>query len=139
MKLILFLRIWLKIGQREASFFKKNNTLLTLFFKKMKLLVILFLVRLYARINIFWVSFIKRQTSDTSSDNEWQQITMSGKTSGNEWYNKWQQVTTNDNKWQRVVISVNFTFFLLREKSTTKHSKENSLNLEEDLEEGSLN
>ena len=30
-------------------------------------------------------SFIKRQSSDTSSDNEW--------------YNEWQQVTKNGNEW----------------------------------------
>ena len=29
-------------------------------------------------------SFIKRQTSDTSSDNEWQRVTTSGTTSDNE-------------------------------------------------------
>ena len=60
-------------------------------------------------------SFIKRQTSGTSSDNEWQRIT----TSDNEWYNEWkrvvqrvtssdnewQQVTTDDNEWQRVTVS----------------------------------
>ena len=40
-------------------------------------------------------SFIKRQTSATSSDNEWQRMT----TSDNEWYNEWQRITTSDNKW----------------------------------------
>ena len=48
-------------------------------------------VLLYYFLNdIFW-SFIKRQTSDTSSD-EWQ--TTSDR--------KWQRVTTNGNEWQRV-------------------------------------
>ena len=37
-------------------------------------------------------SFIKRQTSGTSSDNEW--------------YNEWQRMTTSDNEWQRVVQRV---------------------------------
>ena len=32
-------------------------------------------------------SFIKRQTSGTTSDNEWQRV----KTNDNEWYNDWQQ------------------------------------------------
>ena len=39
-------------------------------------------------------------------------------TNDNEWYNKWQrgeneqqQVTKNDNEWQRVVIPTNFAFF----------------------------
>ena len=44
-------------------------------------------------IRIFWL-FIKRQTSDTSSDNEWQRVTTTGTTSDNEC----QRVTTNDNK-----------------------------------------
>ena len=47
-------------------------------------------------------SFVKRQTSGTSSDSEWQGM----KTSDNEWYNEWQGVTTNDNEWQRVVQQV---------------------------------
>ena len=51
-------------------------------------------------------SFIKRETSGTSIDNEW-----------------------------RVAISINFSFFRIREESTTKHSKGNLLNLKEDLEE----
>ena len=50
-------------------------------------------------------SYIKRQTSATSSDNEWQRMA----TSDNEWYNEWQQVTTSgtisDNEWQRVTTS----------------------------------
>ena len=40
-------------------------------------------------------SFIKRQTSGKSSDNEWQRMTMND----NKWYNKWQQMATSDNKW----------------------------------------
>ena len=64
-------------------------------------------------------SFIKRQTSSTTSENEW--------------YNEWQWVTTNANGWQRVTISANFSFFQIREEPTTKHPEENSLNIEEDL------
>ena len=41
--------------------------------------------------------------------------------------------TTSDNEFQRVTISANFSFFQIRGESTTKHPKENSLNLEEDL------
>ena len=77
-------------------------------------------------------SFIKKQTSDTSSDNEWQRVTKmttSGTTSYHEWYSKWQQV----------VISANSPFYPTREKPTTKHPKDNSLDLEEDLEEGLFN
>ena len=60
-------------------------------------------------------------------------MTASGTTSDNEWYIEWQRVTTNENEWQRVTISANFSFFQIREEATTKHPKENSLNIEEDL------
>ena len=64
-------------------------------------------------------SFIKRQTSARSSDNEWQRMTTSdnewqrvttiGTTSDNEWYNEWQRMTKSDNEWynewQRVATS----------------------------------
>ena len=46
-------------------------------------------------------SFIKRQTSGTSSDNEWQRMATND--------NKWQRVTTvcttNDKEWQWMAIS----------------------------------
>ena len=81
-------------------------------------------------------SFIKRQMSGTSSDNKWQRVLTSTITSDNEW-NKWQRMTasdtTNDNEWQHVTILANLSFFQIREEPTTKHPKENSLNLEEDL------
>ena len=55
-------------------------------------------------VNVFW-SFIKRQTSGTSTDNVWQRMT----TSDNEWYNEWQRIATRNNKWynewQRVTTS----------------------------------
>ena len=48
-------------------------------------------------------SFIKRQTSGTTSDNEWQRVTTSGTTSDNEWQRVVQRVatsgTTSDNEW----------------------------------------
>ena len=56
-------------------------------------------------------------------------MTTSGKTNG----------TTSDNEWQPVVISATFPFFRMTEEPTTKHPKENSLNLEEDLEKELLN
>ena len=56
-------------------------------------------------------------------------MTTSGTTSYHEWYSKWQQV----------VISANSPFYPTREKPTTKHPKDNSLDLEEDLEEGLFN
>ena len=57
-------------------------------------------------------------------------------TGDNEWYNEWQRMTTGDNEWQRVTTSdilANFPFFQIRGEPTTKHPKENSLNIEEDL------
>ena len=61
-----------------------------------------------------------------------------------EWYIQWQRVTmsniTSDNDWQRVITNDNerpfpqiFFFFRIREETATKHPKENSLNLEENL------
>ena len=50
------------------------------------------------------------------------------------WYSEWQQVTASDNEWQRITKSENewpfrlILFFLpVREESTIKHPKENSL------------
>ena len=47
-------------------------------------------------------------TSGTTSDNEWQRMTTSGTTSDNKWYNKWQRVTTVGIKWREVTMSGNF-------------------------------
>ena len=66
-------------------------------------------------------------------------MTTSGTTSGNEWYNEWQRMTANYKEWQQETrnnewpFRLIFLFFQIREETTTKHSKENSLNLEEDL------
>ena len=54
-------------------------------------------------------------------------------TSDNEWHWVAQRMTTSDNEWQQVTISTIFSFFQIREEATTKHPKENSLNIEEDL------
>ena len=62
-------------------------------------------------------------------------------TSANEWYNEWQRMATSDNEWQRVVQRVTtsdhfayfFFFFQIRKEPTTKHPKENSLNLDKDF------
>ena len=46
--------------------------------------------------------------------------------------------TTSGNGWQRLITNGyfgNIAFLRIREESTAKHHKENSLNLEEDLEE----
>ena len=64
-------------------------------------------------------SFIKRQTSGTSGENEWQQWQRGEQrvtTNDNEWYNEWkravnewqrvvQRMATSDSKWQRVTMS----------------------------------
>ena len=63
-----------------------------------------------AQIFTFQGSFIKRQTSDTSSDNEWynewQRVVQRETTRDNEW----QRLTTNGNKWQPVVVWLIFFF-----------------------------
>ena len=62
--------------------------------------------------------FIKRQTSDTTSGNEWQRMTASGTTNDNEWQQviqrgamsdkEWQHMTrsgtTNKNEWKRIRV-----------------------------------
>ena len=89
-------------------------------------------------------SFIKRQMTGASRDNEWQRVVQRVITNDNEWQQVVQRVTTNDKEWQRVVQRVTkndnewpfrliFLFFQIRKEPTTKHPKENSLNLEEDL------
>ena len=67
----------------------------------------------------------------TTSGNEWQRVVQRVTLSDNEW----QRVTTNDTEWQQVVILVNFLLFRIREEPTTMHSKENPLNIEDDLED----
>ena len=67
-------------------------------------------------------------TSSTTSDNEWQRVVQRVTTSGE----------TNDNEWQRGTILANFSFFQIREDATTKHPKENSLNIEEELWRGPI-
>ena len=86
--------------------------------------------------------FINKETSDTTSDNAWQQVTKSVTTSDNEWqrvttnynewYNEWKQVTRSDSLWFFQQI---FLFSQIRNEPTTTHPKENYLNVEEDLEE----
>ena len=49
---------------------------------------------------------------------------------------EWQRVTMNDNE---LSFQLNFPFFRLKEKPTNKYSKENSLSVEEVLEERLLN
>ena len=74
---------------------------------------------IYKKTDDWYIEWKRVATSGTTSDNEWQPVTTSG--------------TTNDNEWQRVTISASFSFFQIREEATTKHPKENSLNMEKDL------
>ena len=61
---------------------------------------------------------------------EWQRVTTSGTTSDNEW----QRVIGNDNEWYNEwQFQLIFLFFQIKQEPTTKHPKENFLNLEEDL------
>ena len=48
-------------------------------------------------------------------------------------------MTANDEEGQEVIISAIFIFIQIRQQPSTKHLKENTLNLEEDLAEGLLN
>ena len=64
-------------------------------------------------------------TSGTTSENEWQVVTTSGTTNGN----AWQWATAKENEWQWVAISAKFSFFSNKRGATTKHPKENSLNI----------
>ena len=75
----------------------------------------------YKKTDEWYIEWQRVATSGTTSDNEWQWVTMSE----NEWYNEWQQVA----------ISANSYVFRIREDSTSNHPKESSLNLKEDLEE----
>ena len=52
-------------------------------------------------------SFIKRQTSGTSSDKEWQRVVKRMTTKANEWQRVINQVTKNDNKRQRQITNYN--------------------------------
>ena len=71
--------------------------------------------------NEWYNEWQRMTTSGTTSDNEWQRVTTSGTTSDNEWQrmttsgttsdNEWQPVTSNDEKWQRVAILVKLPFF----------------------------
>ena len=72
----------------------------------------------------------------TTSDNEWYNKLLRMKTSDSERQRVTSDTTsgtTSDSKWQ--LVKTNFLFLKIREEPTTKHIKENSLNLEEDLEE----
>ena len=66
-------------------------------------------------------SFIKRQTSDKSSDNEWQQVVQRMTTSDNEWYNEWERMTTSGSEWQKLTISDSKWY---NESNGTVHFKE---------------
>ena len=80
----------------------------------------------YRKTDKWYIKWQRVTTSGTTSDNEWQRVTTSDK----EWQRMVQRVTTNDNEWPFRLI---FLFFQIRDEPTTKHLKENSLNLEEDL------
>ena len=46
--------------------------------------------------------------------------------------------TSSDNEWKRMTISAIFALFWIRKETTAKHPKEDSLNLEEDLWQGPI-
>ena len=61
---------------------------------------------------------------------------MSGSTSDSALYKEWKQMVASDGKW---LFWLSFLFCKLREERASMQLKENSLNLEEDLEEEPLN
>ena len=63
----------------------------------------------------FFRSFIKKQTSDTSSNNEWQRVVQRVTTIGITSYNEWQRVTTSDNEWPFQLV------FIFSNKRGTYH------------------
>ena len=98
------------------------------------------IIPLKQEVLVFLWLFVKRQTSDRSSNNEWQRVVMNGTSSDNESQRVVQWVTASDNEWQRMTMSGYFgQFFFFREDSTSRHPKGNPLNPEENLEEHILN
>ena len=73
----------------------------------------------------------------TAIDSEWQRVVQRVTASGTNSENEWQQMTKRDKKWLFRLFF--FFFFQIRQQHSTKHLKENTLNLEEDLAEGLLN
>ena len=94
----------------------------------------------YKKTDEWYIEWERVTTSGTTSDNEWervvQRVTMSDKewqkvtTSDKEWQRMLKRVTTNDNEWPFRLV---FLFFQIREQPTTKHRKQNFVNLEQDL------
>ena len=87
----------------------------------------------YKKTDEWYIEWQWMTTSDAKSDNEWYNKWQRMTVSDNEWQRVVQRMTTSDNEWQRVTISTHLSFFQIREEPTTKHPKENSLNIEEDL------
>ena len=74
----------------------------------------------------------------TMSNKEWQRMKrmiISGKRSDNEYYKERQLMAMNNKEWERVIILTNFPI-RIRIEPTIVQTKENSLNIEEDLERG---
>ena len=72
----------------------------------------------------------------TGIDSEWQRVVQRVTASGTNSENAWQRMTKRDKK---CLFRLFFFFFQIRQQPSTKHLKENTLNLEEDLAEGLLN
>ena len=94
----------------------------------------------YKKTDEWYIEWERVTTSGTTSDNEWERVVQRVTTSDKEW----QKVTTSDKEWQRMLKRVTtndnewpfrlvFLFFQIREEPTTKHRKQNFLNLEQDL------
>ena len=60
------------------------------------------LLAIVIRMQCFYWLFMKRPTSSTSRDNEWERVAQRVKTNENwqMWRNEWQRVKTSDSEWQ---------------------------------------
>ena len=112
------LRKWVKNGPK-TSFFKKilNNFVINFYWicSVMKIGISYCVPAQIPYLRKFWFprygSFIKRQASGTSSDNEWYNKWQRVTANDNNWYNEWQPVAPTNEKWQRVAILAKLPFF----------------------------
>ena len=70
----------------------------------------------------------------TRNDNEWYRVVNRVTTSATKKDPKWQRMTMNKNEWKRMIILANFSFARVIKEPTTLHTKENSFNIEDNLE-----
>ena len=69
------------------------------------------------------------------SDNEWQQVTTSGTTSDNKWYNEWKRVTTSGatkgKEWKRVTKGDNIWHLVTASESSGTTNENGTVHFKE--------